>query len=149
MLSLIQLLPFITAFLAANVAAQTFTTCNPLNTTCPSDTALGTTASWNFSNSVIADDVVWNTTAGTINWAADGAEFTVNGRGDSPTLQSNFYIFFGRVSVIMKAAPGVGVVSSIVLLSDDLDEIDWEFIGGNKTYGETNYFGTYSKGHHT
>lgn len=41
----------------------------------------------------------------------------------------------------MKAAPGRGIVSSVVLESDDLDEIDWEWLGGNNTSVETNYFG--------
>lgn len=30
----------------------------------------------------------------------------------------------------MQAAPGTGIVSSIVLESDDLDEVDW--VGGSK-----------------
>ncbi len=34
-----------------------------------------------------------------------------------------------------------GVVSSSVLQSDDLDEVDWEFIGSNATFAETNYYG--------
>ncbi|KAL9100290.1 MAG: hypothetical protein Q9187_009384 [Circinaria calcarea] len=62
-------------------------------------------------------------------------------RGETPTIQSNFYIFFGVVEVWMKAATGQGVISSIVLQSDDLDEVDWEFIGGNNTHAQTNYFG--------
>lgn len=41
----------------------------------------------------------------------------------------------------MKAASGQGIISSIVLESDDLDEIDWELMGGNTTHAETNYFG--------
>lgn len=41
----------------------------------------------------------------------------------------------------MKAASGTGIISSIVLESDDLDEIDWELMGGNTTHAETNYFG--------
>ena len=41
----------------------------------------------------------------------------------------------------MKAATGQGVISSIVLESDDLDEVDWEFTGTNTTHGETNYYG--------
>jgi len=43
--------------------------------------------------------------------------------------------------VVMKAATGQGIISSIVLESDDLDEVDWEFMGGNATHAETNYFG--------
>lgn len=41
----------------------------------------------------------------------------------------------------MRCASGTGIISSIVLESDDLDEVDWEFIGGNSTSVETNYFG--------
>jgi beta-glucanase (GH16 family) len=48
---------------------------------------------------------------------------------------------FGRVEVTMQAAPGTGIVTSIVLESDDLDEIDWEWLGGDTTQVESNYFG--------
>lgn len=41
----------------------------------------------------------------------------------------------------MKAAKGQGIISSIVIQSDDLDEIDWEFMGGNQTTVQSNYFG--------
>ena len=60
-----------------------------------------------------------------ISYVNGAAEFTVAKAKDAPTIQSNFYIFGGSVSVIMKAAKGKGVVSSIVLESDDLDEVDW------------------------
>ncbi|KAI4231340.1 MAG: hypothetical protein LQ349_005685, partial [Xanthoria aureola] len=39
------------------------------------------------------------------------------------------------------AATGTGIVSSIVLQSDDLDEVDWEILGGNSTHVQSNYFG--------
>jgi beta-glucanase (GH16 family) len=41
----------------------------------------------------------------------------------------------------MKSAPGQGIVSSIVLQSDDLDEVDWEFLGGVDNKVQTNFFG--------
>ena len=41
----------------------------------------------------------------------------------------------------MQASPGTGIVSSIVMESDDLDEVDWEFLGGDTTQTQTNYFG--------
>ena len=41
----------------------------------------------------------------------------------------------------MRAAPGTGIVSSAILQSDDLDEIDWEWIGGSSTKAQSNYFG--------
>ena len=54
-----------------------------------------------------------------------GAEFTINKQGDAPTIETDFYFFFGEAEVVMKAANGTGIVSSIVLESDDLDEVDW------------------------
>lgn len=103
--------------LLAVAAAQTWTSCNPLNQTCPSDTALGiSNATFNFATSS-ADSNVWNTTAGNIVYGDQGAEFTIANKGDSPTIQSKFYIFFGEVEVWLKAAPGKGVVSSMPLLT--------------------------------
>jgi beta-glucanase (GH16 family) len=48
---------------------------------------------------------------------------------------------FGQVDITLQAAPGKGIVSSVVLESDDLDEIDWEWLGANPTQVQTNYFG--------
>lgn len=58
---------------------------------------------------------------------------------------------FGKVSVTMKAATGAGIVSSVVLQSDCLDEIDFEWLGADDTQVQTNYFGkgdvtTYNRG---
>ena len=130
------------ASLIPTTIAQTWSYCNPMNgTNCAPNPALGVdNYTMNFENQTPSTKV-WNTTAGTINYGDEGAEFTVAQKGDSPTIQSNWYIFFGTVSVIMKAAKGQGIISSIVLESDDLDEVDWEFMGGNTTYVETNYFG--------
>jgi hypothetical protein len=130
------------ALLAPLALAQTFTSCNPMERTdCPADPALGTNTTFNWTGGVMADSKIWNTTAGKMDWQDDGAHFTIHGEGDSPTIQSKFYIFFGIVTVMMRAATGTGIVSSIVLESDDLDEVDWELIGGNNTHVQTNYFG--------
>lgn len=84
----------------------------------------------------------WNITYGTLTYDdTNGAVYTISKSGDAPTVQTNFYVFFGVVSVVMKAAPGTGIVSSAILESDDLDEIDWEWLGGTATEVETNYFG--------
>ncbi|KIW96642.1 uncharacterized protein Z519_02033 [Cladophialophora bantiana CBS 173.52] len=133
--------------LLSTAFAQTFTSCNPLERTdCPPNTALGVANySIDFTQYTMSDKV-WNVTAGGINYGDDGAEFTIAQRGQSPTVQTNFYLFFGQVEVIMKAAKGQGIVSSMVLQSMDLDEVDWEFIGGNNSYVETNFF---SKGNQT
>lgn len=81
------------------------------------------------------------TASGTPTYGSDGATFTVRQSGDAPQLTSVFYIMFGRVEFSMKAAPGAGIVSSFVLQSDDLDEIDWEWLGADSTEVQSNYFG--------
>ena len=48
---------------------------------------------------------------------------------------------FGKVSITMKTAPGAGIVSTVVLQSDDLDEIDLEWLGADNAEVQTNYFG--------
>lgn len=66
-------------------------------------------------------------------------------------------MWYGRVDVQMQVAKGQGVVTSIVLMSDTLDEMDWEWSGNNFGHGpskgrvQTNYFGkgvtgTYDRG---
>jgi len=80
-----------------------------------------------------------------VEYGALGAVFTFANRFDAPSISTNFYILFGHVEVVMQAAPGVGIISSSVLMSDDQDEIDWEFSGNDFSRGsgvvQTNYFG--------
>ena len=127
--------------LLSTAVAQTFTSCNPLNATCPNDPALSTNQTWHF-DSTPGDSKIWNVTnGGGMSWNQAGAQFQINAEGMAPEIQSTFYIMFGEVTVQMQAALGTGIISSIVLESDDLDEVDWEFMGGNSTHVETNYFG--------
>lgn len=134
-----------TAALAAAlplVAAQTSTECDPTKKSCPADTGLNSAAFHTDFTQGASANTSWSAAAyTTITYGSDGAEFTIANANQAPTIQTDFYIFFGRVEVKMKAAPGTGIVSSIVLESDDLDEIDWEFLGGNTAQVETNFFG--------
>lgn len=82
---------------------------------------------------------------------ANGAVFSIAKDTDAPTIQSKWYIMFGKVDVQLQVSPGAGVVTSIVLQSDDLDEIDLEWVGGDNTKVQTNYFSrgnttTYDRG---
>ena len=91
------------------------------------------------------------TTQGTPTFDSNGASFAIAKSGDSPQINSKFYIMFGKVEITMKAAPGAGIVSSAVLQSDDLDEIDWEWLGSDNVQVQSNYFGkgqttTYNRG---
>lgn len=83
--------------------------------------------------------------------SSEGVSFTVSRAGDAPQLQSLFYIMFGRVEMTARAAAGAGIVSSLVLESDDLDELDMEWLGAAAGELQTNYFGkgqttTYNRG---
>lgn len=121
-------------------AAQTYTDCNPTkNTSCPSDTALGKTITVDFTQG--ATDQFTLAEGTTLKYGDNGAEFAISKETEAPTISSAWYIFFGTVSVVTRAAPGTGIVSSFILESDDLDEIDWEWLGGDTTQVETNYFG--------
>lgn len=111
----------------------------PSLASCPADTALSSsTYTVDFTQGQSSN---WSVTAGSIAYSTSGAAFVINESGDAPTIETNFYVFFGRVSFFMRAASGTGIVSSAILLSDDLDEIDFEFLGGSADKVETDYFG--------
>ncbi|KAK7743984.1 hypothetical protein SLS62_010399 [Diatrype stigma] len=131
------------------VSAQTSTDCNPMEKTCPDDPAFGGTVEVDFTKG--ESDVFKAFDGTTIDYTKDGAVFTINKETDAPTIGANKYIFFGKVDVTVQASVGQGVVTSFVLQSDDLDEIDWEWLGGDTTQVQTNYFGkgdttTYDRG---
>jgi beta-glucanase (GH16 family) len=62
-------------------------------------------------------------------------------QGENPTLQTSWYFLFGRAEVRVRSANGRGIITAVVLESDDLDEIDWEWLGGTPNEVQTNYFG--------
>lgn len=129
------------SFLAFPVAAQLTTDCNPLyENNCTADVAFG--ADYTFYFNSTPDSSLWSSSAGTIEYSSEnGAAFTIAEEGYSPTLTSQFFFFWGRTEVIMKTANGTGIISSIVYGSDDLDEVDWEFLGGDTLGVQTNYYG--------
>ncbi|OJD18975.1 hypothetical protein AJ78_01003 [Emergomyces pasteurianus Ep9510] len=124
------------------VAAQTWTECNPMEKICPPNPAFGGTGIFEFHSPSERFDVVGKPPT----YGSDGASMSVAKQGDAPTLVSKFYIMFGHVDFVIKTAPGRGIVSSAVLQSDTLDEIDWEWLGGNNGQVQTNYFGKNQQG---
>ena len=116
---------------------QTYTNCNPTQQQCPPNAALGRSINIDFTQGA-SDEF---TAQGNPTYDSNGASFTVGGSGDAPALISNWYMMFGKYEITMKAAPGAGIVSSSVLQSDDLDEIDWEWLGAQNDEVQTNYFG--------
>jgi beta-glucanase (GH16 family) len=132
----------IAAALCAAVAyAQTHTDCDPTKKTCPDDPALGMSMNQTFHANSKLDLDLWKITAKSPTFSDEGMVFELNKKGESVNIQSQFYIFWGTYEVIMKVSPGAGLISTSVLLSDDLDEIDWEMIGSDTKRVETNYYG--------
>lgn len=142
-----------TVFLSALqlVSAQTFTQCDPTKKTCPANPGLGGTYESDFTKGknsawTYADET-------TINYDPNlGAVFTIT-KTEAPTMAFSKYIMFGKVTVTMRAAPGAGIVSSFILESADLDEIDWEWIGAVPNDAQSNFFGkgnttSYDRGAH-
>lgn len=140
------------ALAASLVSAQTFTECDPTKRDgCPNPKAVG--------SKIV--DIDFRKGANSFFKLAEGtslkydnslgAVFSISKETEAPTISSNQYIFFGEVSVTVRAARGVGVVTSFVLQSDDLDEIDWEWLGGDAKQVQTNFFSkgcteTYDRG---
>uniref|UniRef100_A0A8H7NIN3 GH16 domain-containing protein n=1 Tax=Bionectria ochroleuca TaxID=29856 RepID=A0A8H7NIN3_BIOOC len=58
-----------------------------------------------------------------------GAALGIWEPGHAPSLSTQHYVFFGKVSVELLAASGHEVASSIVLKSDSGNEISWDILG--------------------
>jgi len=122
--------------------AQTSSNCGPGKATCPDDVAMSGKLSTNFAGST-GIPAGWHSVPckGPLTYGPGGATFQVKDAGDCPTIETDGAVLFGFFEVKMKAAPGQGIVSSIVLESADLDEVDWEFIGGEDFRTQSNYYG--------
>ncbi|CAK7262753.1 hypothetical protein SEPCBS57363_000204 [Sporothrix epigloea] len=136
---------------ATMAAAQTSSLCNPVKgQTCPADPAFGGAVTIDFTKG--ASEYFTLADGTTLNYDANlGAVFTIAAETNAPTITSTKYLFFGTVEAVIQAAPGVGIVTSFVLQSDDLDEIDWEWLGADGYEVQTNYFSkgdtsTYNRG---
>ncbi|KAG6173605.1 hypothetical protein E4U25_000110 [Claviceps purpurea] len=131
----------ITSFIwlsCASASLKDLASCDPLrkDTDCPPDPAFANKTSFDFTSSS------WDDEHFAAFWAVDNStaedrkclDFGTDGKGvamgmfktgDAPTLASNKYLLFGKVSVTMQAAKGVGLITAMVLKSDSGDEIDW------------------------
>ncbi|KAK4187230.1 glycoside hydrolase [Podospora australis] len=148
-----KLLKATTVALAASLAsAQTFTDCDPTKRTdCPNRKAIGSKVV-NIDFRKGKSDFFKEAVGTTLKYDSSlGAVFSIANENQAPTIGSNAYLFFGQVDVTVRAARGAGVVTSFVLQSDDLDEIDWEWLGGDNAQVQHNYFSkgcveTYDRG---
>ncbi|KAL9124369.1 MAG: hypothetical protein Q9217_006294 [Psora testacea] len=64
-----------------------------------------------------------------------------DGQSSSGTLlASTTYVWYGKVTARMKSSRGRGVVSAFILLSDNKDEIDFEFVGADLSSAQSNFY---------
>ncbi|KAH6690693.1 allergen rasp f9-like protein [Plectosphaerella plurivora] len=133
------------------VTAQTHTDCDPRKKKCPDAPALGKTVNIDFTKSK-GEEYLHTLPGTTVEYDGEkGAIFSIANEKQAPTKASDDYIFFGELNCEVQAAAGPGIVTSIVLQSDDLDEIDWEWVGGDNKQVQSNYFSkgdttTYDRG---
>ncbi|KAL9549101.1 hypothetical protein PS6_006251 [Mucor atramentarius] len=67
----------------------------------------------------------------------------IGGRG--PTLNATSFMRYGRVTALMRSAGTGGAVTAFILMADGGDEIDFEFLGGDRDLVQSNYFWGQSK----
>jgi beta-glucanase (GH16 family) len=108
---------------------------NDVAAACPPNPALGGTAFFDLKS---APGEFNNN--GRVTFGGDGATFTISKTGEYATMKSKFYIMYGHVELVLRTAKGKGMVTSAHLQSDVLDEIDWEWLGGDPTQVLSNYF---------
>ncbi|KAM3507338.1 hypothetical protein MY11210_007183 [Beauveria gryllotalpidicola] len=121
------------------VSAQTSTDCDPLKTTCKPNPAFGKNGA-NCDFTAGACDGFTAVAGKAVTYDSRGAIAAMDAPGQAPTLQSDKYLLFGSVEVEMQAAAGKGIVTSIVLLSPERNEFDWETVGFDDKQIQSNYF---------
>lgn len=115
------------ATLAPTTLAQTFSKCKDDLPSCPVNAAQkdAKLQAQFGSGGTPPDGFKQSQCKGKQQYDDGGVALIVEESGDCPAVESESYFFFGLVEVKMKAAPGAGIVSSIVMESDALDEVDW------------------------
>lgn len=127
------------------VAAQRL--CNPTKSSCPLLRGLtqGFKSDFNAATSIPSDWTVADGASSLLSLRQDDLEFRLNKGTDAPYIWTKDYIHYGKFTVILQSSPGIGVISSAVLMSDPPDEMDWEWSGNDFNYKvstvQTNYFG--------
>ncbi|KAF2773812.1 hypothetical protein EJ03DRAFT_370678 [Teratosphaeria nubilosa] len=124
--------------------------CDPTNvTTAPCAPIEGITAPYSVDfttiSSVPSEFIIASYEDSFLHFGSNGLEFRLEDGYSAPYIWTNKYMHYGTASAIIQTAPGIGVISSAVLLSDDGDEIDYEMSGNDFTYNvptvQTNYYG--------
>ena len=91
-------------------------------TACPADPAIGKD-SVNCDLTKGACSVFKEFDGTKLEYNENGAVFSIKEKTNAPTMGTKKFMFFGRLDVVVQPAAGAGIVTSLVLQSDDLDEV--------------------------
>ncbi|BFZ54956.1 transglycosylase [Savitreella phatthalungensis] len=129
----------LTATLAAAISMAA--ACDPRKGSCSPVPGLTGKKSYNLTPSNTTGDYYYQF-PDRVSAASDGSGvvFSLAQQGDAPTLLTTAYVLYGNIQASIKTAPGVGMVSAFITMSDVQDEIDWEWLGAYDTQVQTNYF---------
>jgi hypothetical protein len=106
--------------------SQTFSDCDPLKGCFPTDTGIDRDVSdYSFTSNALPAGWRKRVSAGALSFSSEGLGLVLAKQGDSPGIETDGYIWFGSIEATIRAAPGAGIITSIVSLSDSRDEIDW------------------------
>ncbi|KAK0750793.1 concanavalin A-like lectin/glucanase domain-containing protein [Schizothecium vesticola] len=140
---------FLFLSVSTNYAAAQLSEFCGRQTICPPVPALGETIHIDFRNQSLGDYIA------KVNGPLDfdisqqfppqkedgkGLVLLMTGVTDAPKVEVPQHIFFGRVDVEMRSAPGAGIVTSLLLTSPDGDEVNFEWTGANDTTVQTVFF---------
>ncbi|KAG8533643.1 uncharacterized protein KY384_001384 [Bacidia gigantensis] len=73
----------------------------------------------------------------------DSVILTLSEDGESSSgtlLASTTYVWYGKITAQLKTSRGQGVVSAFILLGDNKDEIDFEFVGTDLQTAQSNFY---------
>jgi len=116
----------ILGLLPLTAMSQTFSNCDPLKGCFPTDPGMKEEVTDSiFTANSLPPGWRKRASAGALSYSSDGLGLVLAKQGDSPGIETDGYIWFGSIEATVRAAPGAGIITSIVSLSDSRDEIDW------------------------
>jgi len=129
-------------------SAYASNTCQPFHTTFPPGSVAGD------SNTPSSAPFVAISPQGSYNLGNDGLELYLkkppgevttrkgvnDNTADGATVNSTFTLLYGKVTYEVAAPLVAGVVTAVILIADERDEIDIELLGGDPSHWQTNVF---------